>query len=156
GQSEGVDLSGRAVVWLIDLPKDFASGNGTARLYIDDAANIQQRQELEAIFTGKKGGPWVVLRNLVAKWLPTQTAAIKTSGGDSPVVWVGGVGQVTLQSIKDQLGRPTTVMNAASHSLMEISHVDLARSDGSRFSDPQMRAWDAWGHGGVSAFSWKA
>jgi hypothetical protein len=47
-------------------------------------------------------------------------------------------------------------MNAASHSLMEISQVDLARSDGSRFADPQMRAWDAWGHGGVSAFSWKA
>src|SRR5215472_5446111 len=39
GQSEGVDLSGRAVVWLIDLPKDFVSGNGTARLYIDDAAS---------------------------------------------------------------------------------------------------------------------
>jgi hypothetical protein len=156
GQSEGVDLSGRAVVWLIDLPKDFVSGNGTARLYIDDAANVQQRQELEAIFTGKKGGPWAVLRNLVDQWLPTQTAAIKISGGDNPVVSVGGVGQVKLQLIKDQVGRTTTVMNAASHSLMEISQVDLARSDGSRLADPQMRAWDAWGHGGVSAFSWKA
>jgi hypothetical protein len=156
GQSENVDLSGRAVVWLIDLPKDFASGNGTARLYVDDAANAQQRQELEAIFTGKKGGPWAVLNSIVAKWLPTQAAAIKISDGDSPVVSVGGVGQVKLQSIKDQVGRRTTVMNAASHSLMEISQVDLARSDGSRFADPQMRAWDAWGHGGVSAFSWKA
>jgi hypothetical protein len=156
GQSENVDLSGRAVVWLIDLPKDFASGNGTARLYVDDAANAQQRQELEAIFTGKKGGPWAVLNSIVAKWLPTQAAAIKISDGDSPVVSVGGVGQVKLQSIKDQVGRRTTVMNAASHSLMEISQVDLARSDGSRLADPQMRAWDAWGHGGVSAFSWKA
>jgi hypothetical protein len=156
GQSENVDLSGRAVVWLIDLPKDFASGNGTARLYVDDAANSQQRQELEAIFTGKKGGPWAVLNSIVAKWLPTQSAAIKLSDGDSPVVSVGSVGQVKLQSIKDQVGRRTTVMNAASHSLMEISQVDLARSDGSRLADPQMRAWDAWGHGGVSAFSWKA
>ena len=155
GQSEGVDLSGRAVVWLIDLPKDFASGNGTARLYIDDAASAQQRQELEAIFTGKKGGPWAVLGSIVTKWLPTQTATIKISGGDSPAISVEGIGQVALQPIKDQTGRTTTVINAASHRSMEIGQVDLARSDGSRFFDPEMRAWDAGGHGGVSSFSWK-
>lgn len=156
GQSEDVDLSGRAVLWLIDLPKDFASGNGTARLYVDDAANPDQRQELEAIFTGKKGGPWAVLSSIVAKWLPTQTATINISDGGSPVVSVGAIGQIKLQPTKDQAGRATTVMNAASYSMMEISQVDLARSDGSRFVDPEMRAWDAGGHGGVSSFSWKA
>ena len=140
GQSEDVDLSGRAVLWLIDLPKDFASGNGTARLYVDDAANPDQRQELEAIFTGKKGGPWAVLSSIVAKWLPTQTATINISDGGSPVVSVGAIGQIKLQPTKDQAGRATTVMNAASHSMMEISQVDLARSDGSRFVDPEMRA----------------
>jgi len=102
GQSEDVDLSGRAVLWLIDLPKDFASGNGTARLYVDDAANPDQRQELEAIFTGKKGGPWAVLSSIVAKWLPTQTATINISDGGSPVVSVGAIGQIKLQPTKDQ------------------------------------------------------
>jgi hypothetical protein len=31
-----------------DLPKDFASGNGTARLYVDDEANAQQCHEGKA------------------------------------------------------------------------------------------------------------
>src|SRR5262249_58522601 len=133
GQSDGVDLTGRTVVWLIDLPTDFASGNGTARLYIDDEANVGQRQELEAIFSGTKGGPCALLRNLVTKWLPTQTAGIKLSDGDSPKITVGNMGYVKLQPIKDQAGRTTTLMNAASHNMMEISQVGRAESDGARF-----------------------
>ena len=46
----GVPLS---FVW----PGNFFSGNGTARCYIGDDAQSEQRQELEAIFTGKRGRP---------------------------------------------------------------------------------------------------
>ena|GEM_PF-6253281 len=55
GQSDGVNLGGRTVVWLVDLPKDFVGGNGTVRIYVDDGADASQMQELEAIFTGRKG-----------------------------------------------------------------------------------------------------
>lgn len=48
GQSDGVNLGGRTVVWLIDLPKDFLSGNGTVRIYVDDGADAGQMRELEA------------------------------------------------------------------------------------------------------------
>jgi len=156
GQSDGVDLSGRAVLWLVDLPKDFASGNGTCRLIIDDAADARQRQELEAIFSGKKGGPGAVLGSLVSKWLPTDSASIKISRGDSPEIDVGTMGHVKLQPIKDQSGRTATLMNAPVLGLIEISQTELARSDGSRFADPQMRSWTAGGHGSVSPFSWNA
>src|SRR5215467_13193669 len=74
-QSDGVVLSGRTVVWANDLPKDFTSGNGTVCILIDDGADARQRQELEAIFSGKKGGPGAVLGSLVAKWLQTESAA---------------------------------------------------------------------------------
>src|SRR5262245_30752165 len=99
GQSNGVDLSGRAVVWAIDLPKDFASGNGTVCIIIDDGADARQRQELEAIFSGKKGGPGAVLGSLVSKWLPTASAAIKLSGAEDPEITVGTMGHVKLQAI---------------------------------------------------------
>ena len=33
GESDGVDLGGRKVLWLVDFPKDFVSGNGTGRIY---------------------------------------------------------------------------------------------------------------------------
>jgi hypothetical protein len=68
GASDGVDLGGRKVLWLIGLPKDFASGNGTGRIYIDEGADARQRQELEAIFTGKKGGPVIVTPDTVLRW----------------------------------------------------------------------------------------
>lgn len=155
GQSEGVDLAGRTVVWLIDLPKDFASGDGTARLYIDDQADASQRRELEAIFSGNKGGPGAVLGSLVSKWLPTETAPIEVGGGDNPTISIGNVGNVKLEPIKDQAGRATSVHNAPVLGLVEIDRADLARSDGSRFAAPQMRPWDSGGHGSISPFSWK-
>jgi hypothetical protein len=77
GNSDGVDLGGRTVVLAADWPgPTLFDGNSTARLYIDDAANAEQRRELEAIFTGKKGGPMEVLAGLVTRWLPTRTASI--------------------------------------------------------------------------------
>lgn len=154
GQANGVDLSGRTVVFLIDLPKDFASGDGTARLYIDDAAEEKQRQELEAIFTGQKGGPGEVLAGLVSKWLPAASAPIKVGGGDNPTVSVNGVGNSQLNMIRDGAGNTAEVVNAPVLGLIDIGKEELARADGSRFADPEMRAWDSWGHGGVCPFNW--
>lgn len=154
GQSDGVDVSGRTVVFLIDLPKDFASGDGTARLYIDDSADEDQRRELEAIFTGQKGGPGEVLAGLVSKWLPAAIAPISVGGDDSPTVSVGGVGNADLKMIRDDAGNTAAVVNAPVLGLISISKEELARADGAHFADPEMRAWDSWGHGGVSPFSW--
>ncbi len=155
GESDGVNLQGRKVLWLIDLPKDFASGNGTVRIYIDDAADARQRQELEAVFTGKKGGPGEVLGSLVTRWLPTQTATISVDAGDNPSITVGAVGHVKLQRIKDAGGRTTKLLNAPVLGSIQVDTADLARSEGSLFADPQMRRWESGGHGSVSPFSWR-
>jgi hypothetical protein len=64
GSSDGVDLSGTKVALAAEWPGNFFGGNGTARLYISDAANAEQRRELEAIFRERRvvcskdcGGP---------------------------------------------------------------------------------------------------
>ncbi len=57
GVSDGVNLDGCKAVWLGDWPANFWAGNGTARVYIDERTNPDQRRELEAIYTGKKGDP---------------------------------------------------------------------------------------------------
>lgn len=155
GESDGVNLGGRTVVWLIDLPKDFLSGNGTGRIYVDDGADPRQTQQLEAIFTGKKGGPGQVLGSLVAKWLPTETAKITIDKGDGPSLTVGSVGQVRLKPIADEKGRVAKLVNAPVLGAIEVETADLARADGSRFADPQMRRWESGGHGSVSSFSWR-
>lgn len=156
GRSDGVDLSGRAVLFLIDLPKDFAGGDGTARLYFDEASDADQRRELEAIFTGRKGGPGAVLGGLVSKWLPATTAPISIGGGDDATISVGAVGKVELKTIRDGAGNAATLVNAPVLGLVAIERTALARADGSRFADPDMRRWESWGHGSVSPFSWAA
>jgi len=156
GASNGVNLGGCKVVWRIDLPGDFVGGNGTARLYIDEAATADQRRELEAIFTGKQGGPWAVVSTLVTTWLPTQIVQITIEGADNPTVTVGNVGQVTLQRIRDAAGHPTQVLNAPALGAFQIDSADLAYSHGTQLSDPDMRHWQGGGSGSTGAFRWSA
>ena len=152
GNADGVNLSGRRVVWAFDLPGDFFGGNATARLYIDDGASDEQRRDLEAIFTGKKGGAMEAVGASVTKWLPTKTASIKIQRGDKPSVSVGNFGQVTLAPIKTESGKTAQIINAPLNEVFGVDKEDLARSDGSRWSDPDMRRWEAGGTGGMSAF----
>jgi hypothetical protein len=130
-------------------------GNGTVRIYVDDGADASQMQELEAIFTGRKGGPGEVLKSLVTKWLPTQKAKIAVQGGDNPTVTVGAVGQVTAKRISDDKGRVAKLVNAPVLGAIQVETLDLARGDGTRFADPDMRRWESGGHAGLSPFSWR-
>ena len=155
GQSDGVNLGGRTVVWLVDLPKDFLSGNGTVRIYVDDGADAGQMRELEAIFTGKKGGPGEVLGSLVTKWLPTQRAKITIQGVDNPSISVGTVGQVATKRISDDKGRVAKLINAPVLGAIQVETADLARGDGTRFADPDMRRWESGGHASLSPFDWR-
>lgn len=154
GRAGDLDLGGRTVVWLIDLPADFASGNGTARLYIDDGADGRQRAELEAIFQGRRGGPGEVLGSLVDSWLPTKTAAVVTEGSEEISLSVGDVGKIEFKPIKDANGKTAALINAPVLGLVQIDRADLARGDGSHFADPEMREWASGGHASRSPFGW--
>jgi hypothetical protein len=156
GNSDGVDLGGTKVVLAADWPGNFFAGNGTARLYVDEAASADQRRELEAIFTGKKGGLLEALWGAVlANWLPTQVSRIDLQWGDSPSATVGSIGQAKLTPLKDQAGRPTRVEGAAAQAAFQIDSMALASSKGSRWSDPDLRAWQG-DSGTLHAFDWRS
>lgn len=155
GNSDRVNLGGSKVVFAVDLPGDFLSGNGTARLYIDEGASAEQRRELEAIFTGKKGGAFDVLGGLITKWLPMQAVSTEIAS-DNTSARVGTIGSLKLQSVKTEDGRQTTLQNAPVLVGFGVERSDLARGDGSHWSDPQMRHWKSGGHGSVSAFTLSA
>jgi hypothetical protein len=156
GNADGVDLSGRKVLFLIDLPADFAGGDGTVRLHIDDGATAEQTGKLEDIFQGRAGGPGAVLGSLVSTWLPTKKTSISLEGSDDLSLKVGDVGSVAFVPIKNSNGQPTAVMNAPVLGLIEISKAELARGDGSSFADPDMREWSSLGHASRSPFKWAA
>src|SRR5262245_25937162 len=74
GNADGVDLGGQTVVIAFDFPDLIFQGGGTGRLYFDERASDGQRQALEAIFSGQRGGPMEALSALLATWLPSRTA----------------------------------------------------------------------------------
>jgi hypothetical protein len=156
GNSDGVNLSGTRTALAFDLPGDFFGGNGTGRIYVGDSANPDQRRELEAIFGGQKGGAFAALGGVLSKVLPTQTVSIGVSLGDNPSSKVGNIGQITLRNIKTEDGKQTTIVNAPLNASFGMETSNLARGDGSSWSDPELRNWQSGGTGSISRFSLSA
>jgi len=143
-------------VMAFDLPSDFVSGNFTTRLYLSDAASADQRRELEAIIGGQKGGAFAALAGMITKALPTQTAAISVSGGDSPSGTIGSVGRISLAPVKSESGRQAAINDAPLLEMFGMPSENLARGDGSQWSDPDLRSWQSGGTGGFGRFDLKA
>jgi hypothetical protein len=156
GNSDGVDLGGSKVAFTGEWPANFFGGNGTARVYVDERASADQRRELEAIFSGKKGGHLEALFGaVITKWLPAQATTVDLQWGDNPSLTVGNVGRASLKPIKDPAGQPTKVQGAAAQAGFQIDGMDLASARGSRWADPDLRGWEG-DSGTLHAFSWKA
>jgi hypothetical protein len=156
GNSDGVDLTGTRVVVGVEWPGNFFLGNGTLRVYVDARASEAQRRELGAIFNGDKGGHLAGLWDaVVAKKLPIRTESIDFQWGDNPSLTVGSIGRATLHPIKDPAGKPATVTGAAAQAGFQIDSMDLTSSKGSRWSDPDMRAWEG-DSGTLHKFNWSA
>jgi hypothetical protein len=121
---------------------------------MDERASEDQRRELEAIFSGRKGGHLEgLLSAVITNRLPAQVAKIEFLWGDKPSLTVGSIGRATLQPLKDTAGRPTKVQGAAAQAGFLIESMDLASSAGSRWTDPDMRAWEG-DSGTLHSFNW--
>jgi hypothetical protein len=156
GNADGLDLGGHTVVFVADWPGDFWAGNGTARLYLDERASPEQRQALEAIFSGKRGGPMEpVSAAVVSKWLPAQTTAIAINWGETTTGTVGDIGQITSKQFINDAGQPATVQGAAAMAAFQLERMGVARTAGTRWADPEMRRWEAES-GTKAAYNWSA
>ena len=67
-----VSLDGVKAVIAYDSPQHMIAGNWTEVIVIDQAASPAQRQAVEAILTGRAGGPWAVLARFVGRRLETR------------------------------------------------------------------------------------
>ena len=71
-----VALDGLNVAMIARTPGPMAEGNWSVALYTDERATDQQRQALEAIFTGSAGGPLGALAPLISTVLGAKTVPI--------------------------------------------------------------------------------
>jgi hypothetical protein len=156
GAIDGLDVSGCKTVLAAEWPGNFFGGNGTARLYLDASASGDQRRELEAVFSGKKGGLFEGLMGaLISRWLPAKTAPIDIQSGETMSITVGAFGKATLTTFKDQAGRPATVQGTAAQGAFQSGSMQLATSKGTRWSDPDLRHWEG-DSGTIHTVSWSA
>lgn len=154
GTAEGVDLSGRTVVFAVDFPgPTLFDGNATFRLYLDDGAGPEQRRELEAIMTGQRGGPMEMIGGLVTTWLPTETAAIDVNEADETIsVTVAGAGQMESRLMRDQQGQSFSLQGGGFVAGFGMQSADLAPSS-TRWTDPDLRQFETKS-GGRGHFTW--
>lgn len=72
GSYGAVKLDGVAFALVAAWPRAIHEGGGTAKLYLDETANPQQRKALERIVKGEAGGkPWPIFAKTFDKWLDT-------------------------------------------------------------------------------------
>jgi hypothetical protein len=151
GESDGVDLSGVKMLVHFQLPGDFMGGIDKAKLYYDTSASDDQRRELDAIFHGERGGLWGGMSEAIGEWLPSAAVGVEITDGDSPTVRVEGIGEANLELVKTESGKQTTLSGAPVLEAFGIDTVNIARSNGTKFSDPDMRSWESLGSGTVPA-----
>ena len=153
GSSNGVDLAGTKLVLHGELPGDFMGGIDKALLYLDESSSQQQRDELEAIFQGKRGGVWEGVAGMIGHFLPSKTVRVEVTGGDSPRVKVGDLVDITLNRMKTEDGKQAVLVNAPLSAAFAVETQELATATGSA-SDPDLRSWQTLGYGAAVPFNW--
>lgn len=158
GNADGVDLSGLNFVFVGFWPgPTLYDGNGTGRLYIDRATSEEQQRALEAIMQGKKGGPAEIIAGLFATYLPTKRVAITVHESNGTITaTVGDVGHIQSQRLKNEAGQQMTMQNVGFAVVFQFKDqtAELAPSDGSRWSDPDMPRSFEMKSGAVGSFAW--
>jgi hypothetical protein len=156
GNSDGIALGGRTVVFAVDFPgPTMFDGNATARLYVDDGANADQRRELEAICSGQKGGPMAAIAPLISKWLPARSAKIDVADeGETITVRVGDAGRVESRRLRDPQGQGFTLRGGGFVTGLGMEEVDLSPSR-SRWTDSDLRQFETKS-GARGEFTWSA
>jgi hypothetical protein len=76
GSYGDIPLDGLNVALAARTPGVMAEGNWSVALYLDERADEQQRQALQAIFTGSVGGPVAALAPLISTVLGVKTVPI--------------------------------------------------------------------------------
>jgi hypothetical protein len=131
GSAEGVDLGGRTVTLGVHFPgPTLFDGEGTARVFIDEGATDEQRDTLEAIVHGTRGGPMEQIAALISNWLPTQTARIEVDeSGETITIDVGDAGTVNSQLLRDPEGNNFTLTGGGFVAGFGLQAAELAPSN---------------------------
>ena len=112
GNKDDVDTAGVNVALVYTIPGVPGDGEWRVGIVVDTEASDEQAAALEAIFSGKAGGPWGDFAGLFAEFMGLQRARVTFSDGETPTASVEGHGELTFEPFRDMAGKPTMLMNS--------------------------------------------
>jgi hypothetical protein len=148
-----VDLEGTKALIAYDCPPHMIDGDWVEGILIDESATPAQREAVEAILTGRAGGPWAILARFVGTRLPTRYVAIDIEEGElTKSVSVAGTLDSTITELKGRdRSRPVTFANMYN----QIHPPEQVIATGSSTYDDGTIRFDNDGtHGLYSRFDW--
>jgi len=154
GRFGAVDLAGLRAVIAFDCPQKMSDGGWTQTIVIDESASPAQRLALEAVLTGKAGGPWKVLARFVGRPLDTRYLPIEFSDdGTTKRASITGLFDAIVTQIRGRdRSRPVVFENIFNQ--IHASTQVLAFGD-TRYDDGVIRVETKGTHGLFSSFEWR-
>ncbi len=102
GGIEGVDLSGATWVTAVKWPGAIHEGKGRATVYIDEPVTAQQRPLLEALATGRAGGPLKAFMGTCDAGIDVRSGRVSWKfDGKQSSLRVEGVVAIDLEAIRN-------------------------------------------------------
>lgn len=110
GTIDGVDVSGRTLVFTVHIPGNVLAGNWKVALFVDDKASDPQADALVAAFSGKLGGPLADTASLVGEVAAVERAPITfdVREGKGTLI-VGDVAECVMEPYRGPTGQVTTL-----------------------------------------------
>jgi hypothetical protein len=113
GAFGAIPLGGVNALVAFDCPQRMSTGGWTEAIIVDSGATPPQQAAVEAILSGRAGGPWAVLARFVGRWLETRALPIAfTSAGGAQRAVIPGLLDSTVTPIRGRdRGKPVTFDN---------------------------------------------
>ena len=113
GQFEGTPLDGLNAALAVYIPGHLLKGNFRVGVYVDQRANAAQRAALDAIFTGKAGGPQAGLRPLISEELPPKAVPMEfQTEGKRWRMALSGLGEIDVTALQGANGADVLIHGA--------------------------------------------
>ena len=148
------DLAGTRAVLAIYTPGAMADGGWTVATYVDERATPAQRTALEAILSGRSGGPLTRFAPLFATRLETRSVPITLAvEGRKRTLAIPGIAEITVEGIEGAGGKEVWLENVGHFASRRLA---AARGLLSRFRDRAFSFENSGRNGHYSAIEWSS
>lgn len=153
GAFDGVSLAGLRAVIAFDTPQRMIDGQWIQSLVIDESGSPDQRQALEALLTGKAGGPWQKLAGFVGTQLPTEFRHIEMlDEGQTKRVSIAGRLKAAVTQIRGRdKSKPVLFENIFNQIHSPTQVLALGETE---YTDDAIVIRNTGSHGLFSTFDW--